>query len=108
MLLSHAGSRTRRTWIRHGCTPGSKPINANQAGSRIPRVCVVRGSSRPDLLRSINLEVVAMASIAEVVTRYQAAQKSYERAVTRAGSSADAPLDGEIDWHRGPRRGGSW
>ena len=32
-----------------------------------------------------------MASIAEVVTRYQAAQKSYERAVARAGGSTDAP-----------------
>lgn len=36
-----------------------------------------------------------MASIAEVVTRYQAAQKSYERAVARAGNSADAPWTGK-------------
>ena len=35
-----------------------------------------------------------MASIAEVVTRYQAAQKSYERAVARAGGSVDAPWTG--------------
>ena len=36
-----------------------------------------------------------MASIPEVVTRYQAAQKSYERAVSRAGNSADAPWTGK-------------
>lgn len=36
-----------------------------------------------------------MASIAEVVTRYQAAQKSYERTVARAGNSADAPWTGK-------------
>ena len=36
-----------------------------------------------------------MASIADVVTRYQAAQKSYEMAVARAGGSADAPWAGK-------------
>ncbi|SRR5260221_12771760 len=36
-----------------------------------------------------------MASIAEVVTRYQAVQKSYEKAVARAGGSADAPWTGK-------------
>ena len=36
-----------------------------------------------------------MASIAEVVTRYQAAQKSYERAVTRTAASADVPWTGK-------------
>ena len=36
-----------------------------------------------------------MASIADVVTRYQAAQKSYEKAVARAGASADAPWTGK-------------
>ncbi len=36
-----------------------------------------------------------MASIAEIVTRYQAAQKSYERAVARAGGSVDAPWTGK-------------
>src|SRR5260221_13278144 len=36
-----------------------------------------------------------MASIAEVVTRYQAVQKSYEKAVARAGGSPDAPWTGK-------------
>ena len=36
-----------------------------------------------------------MSSIAEIVTRYQAAQKSYEKAVARAGGAADAPWTGK-------------
>jgi hypothetical protein len=36
-----------------------------------------------------------MSSIAEVVTKYQSSQKSYERAVARAGGSADAPWTGK-------------
>ena len=36
-----------------------------------------------------------MASIPEIVTRYQAAQRSYEKAVARAGNSADAPWTGK-------------
>ena len=36
-----------------------------------------------------------MASIPEIVTRYQAAQKSHEKAVARAGNSADAPWTGK-------------
>ena len=36
-----------------------------------------------------------MSSIAEVVTRYQAAQKSCETAVARAGNSVDAPWTGK-------------
>lgn len=36
-----------------------------------------------------------MASIAEVVTRYQAAQNAYEKAVSRASASADAPWPGK-------------
>ena len=36
-----------------------------------------------------------MAPIAEVATRYQAAQKSYEKAVARTGGSADALWTGK-------------
>src|SRR5260221_11843743 len=43
-----------------------------------------------------------MASIAEVVTRYQAVQKSYEKAVARAGGSADAPWTGKSLCIAGP------
>lgn len=36
-----------------------------------------------------------MASIADIVTQYQTAQKSYERAIARAGASADVPWTGK-------------